>query len=171
MYLIIVMIIYHLLRMISKEENNDAKMPESHVSHEDSRHPAEIQLRWQPKMKTPRQQEQRLISMCRKCVAMRSPANSSYKCWPWLNRLKRHTVNVENRVRVPGSTNTAWCNGNMIIPLSFWKASSGWPFSVQIWKPYIMRIIIMAYSLMTEYFTTDEEMRGRPLLSQQQKKT
>lgn len=33
--------------------------------------------------------------------------------------VKHHTVNVENRVRSPESTNTACCNGNIIISLSF----------------------------------------------------
>lgn len=45
MYLLIVMGIYHLLRMIFRRENWDETMPESGAAQEDTRHPAEVQLR------------------------------------------------------------------------------------------------------------------------------
>jgi len=45
MYLLIIMGIYHLLRIILRKEGTNEAMPESHAAHEDSRHPAEIQLR------------------------------------------------------------------------------------------------------------------------------
>lgn len=45
MYLLIIMGIYHLLRMIFRTENWDETMPECRAAHEDTRHPAEIQLR------------------------------------------------------------------------------------------------------------------------------
>lgn len=37
--------IYYLLRAILRKDNPDEIMPTSHAVHEDSRHPAEIQLR------------------------------------------------------------------------------------------------------------------------------
>jgi len=45
MYLIIVMGIYHILKMILKKEKSDETLSTSHALNEDSRHPAEIQLR------------------------------------------------------------------------------------------------------------------------------
>ena len=34
-------------------------------------------------------------------------------------QVKRCIVNAKNRVRFPEATNTVWCNGNIITPLSF----------------------------------------------------
>ncbi len=45
MYLIIVMTIYHLLKIIFRKENWDEATPMSSATHEDNRHPAEVQLR------------------------------------------------------------------------------------------------------------------------------
>lgn len=45
MYLIIVMTIYHLLKIVFKKEPLDKTTPVSGTAHDDSRHPAEIQLR------------------------------------------------------------------------------------------------------------------------------
>lgn len=45
MYLLIIMGIYHFLKIIFRKENPDKTTPMSGSAHEDSRHPAEIQLR------------------------------------------------------------------------------------------------------------------------------
>lgn len=45
MYLIIIMGIYHLLKVIFREDIPDETASGSHAMHGESRHPAEIQLR------------------------------------------------------------------------------------------------------------------------------
>lgn len=79
-------------------------------------------------------------------------SNPNNKMLALAYQVKHHTVNVENRVQDPESTDTVWCNGNIITSLLFYEENSRWELQVTCLPPgrNSWNRTQMAYSSMEE---------------------